>query len=35
MLNRQTFGFKNWFWDKVELTKTNDFTIVRILSVNS
>lgn len=34
MNNLQTLGFNNWFQDKVDLSKTNDFKIVRVISVN-
>jgi ribosome biogenesis GTPase / thiamine phosphate phosphatase len=34
MNNIENLGFDNWFWDKVDLSKTNDFKIVRVISVN-
>ena len=41
MNNIEKLGFDNWFWesihtgkDKVDLSKTNDFKIVRVISVN-
>jgi ribosome biogenesis GTPase / thiamine phosphate phosphatase len=34
MNNLEKLGFDNWFENKVDLSKTNDFKIVRIISVN-
>ena len=34
MNNIEKLGFDNWFQDKVDLFKTNDFKIVRLISVN-
>ncbi|HSW56001.1 MAG TPA: ribosome small subunit-dependent GTPase A [Ignavibacteriaceae bacterium] len=34
MNNLQNLGFDNWFKDKVDLSKTADFQIVRVISVN-
>jgi len=34
MNNIEKLGFNNWFSDKVDLSKTNDFKIVRVISVN-
>jgi len=34
MDNLEKLGFDNWFKDKVDLFKTNDFKIVRVISVN-
>ena len=28
----EKLGFDNWFKDKVDLSKTNDFKIVRVIS---
>ena len=33
-INLETLGFDNWFKEKVDLTKTNDIKIVRVISVN-
>ena len=30
----ESLGFNNWFNDKIDLSKTNDFKIVRVISVN-
>jgi ribosome biogenesis GTPase / thiamine phosphate phosphatase len=34
MNNLEKLGFNNWFTDKVDLSKTNDFNIVRVISIN-
>ncbi len=34
MNNLKSLGFNNWFNDKVDLSKTTDFKIVRVISVN-
>lgn len=34
MNNLQKLGFDNWFKDKVDLSKTNDLQIARVISVN-
>lgn len=34
MNNLQTLGFNNWFTDKIDLSKTNDLHIARVISVN-
>lgn len=34
MNNLQSLGFNNWYKDKIDLSKTNDFQIVRVISVN-
>lgn len=34
MNNLQTLGFNNWFTDKIDLSKTNDLNIARVISVN-
>jgi ribosome biogenesis GTPase len=34
MNNIEKLGFDNWYKDKVDSTKTNDFQIVRVVSVN-
>ena len=34
MNNLEKLGFDNWFKDKVDLSKTNDFKIARVISVN-
>lgn len=34
MNNLEKLGFNNWFNDKIDLSKTNDFQIVRVISVN-
>jgi hypothetical protein len=34
MNNLEHLGFDNWFSDKVNLSQTNDFKIVRVTSVN-
>ena len=34
MKNLEKLGFDNWFSDKVDLSKTNDFKIERVISVN-
>jgi hypothetical protein len=34
MLTIETLGFNNWFKDKVDLSKTSDFKIVRVIRVN-
>ncbi len=34
MNNLESLGFDNWFKDKIDLSKTNDFQIVRVISVN-
>lgn len=34
MNNLQPLGFNNWFTDKIDLSKTNDFKIARVISVN-
>jgi ribosome biogenesis GTPase len=34
MHNLQKIGFENWFKDKIDLSKTNDFEIVRVISVS-
>ncbi len=34
MNNLENLGFNNWFKDKVDLSKTTDFQIVRVISVN-
>ena len=34
MNNIEKLGFDNWFKDKVDLSKTTDFKIVRVISVN-
>jgi hypothetical protein len=33
MSNIEKLGFDNWFEDKVDLSKTNDFKIVGVISV--
>jgi len=30
----ETLGFNDWFKDKVDLSKTSDFKIARVISVN-
>jgi hypothetical protein len=30
----KTLGFDIWFKDKIDLSKTSDFNIVRVISVN-
>lgn len=30
----EKLGFNNWFQDKVDLSKTTDLKIVRVISVN-
>ena len=30
----EKLGFDSWFKDKIDLSKTNDFKIVRVVSVN-
>lgn len=34
MTNIQKLGFDTWFSDKVDLSKTNDLKIARVISVN-
>ena len=34
MYGIENLGFDNWFEGKVDLSKTNDFKIVRVISVN-
>ena len=34
MNNLQKLGFDNWFKDKIDLSKTTNFKIVRVISVN-
>ncbi len=34
MNNLKSLGFNNWFNDKIDLSKTNDFKIARVISVN-
>jgi hypothetical protein len=34
MNNLQKIGFDNWFKDKVDLSKTADLKIARVISVN-
>ena len=34
MNNLEKLGFNNWFIDKVDLTKTTDLKIARVISVN-
>ena len=34
MNNLEKLGFNNWVNDKVDLSKTNDFQIARVISVN-
>jgi hypothetical protein len=34
MNNIEKLGFDNWFKDKVDLSKTNDLQIARVISVN-
>ena len=34
MNNLQKLGFDNWYKDKVDITKTTDFNISRVISVN-
>jgi ribosome biogenesis GTPase len=34
MNNIDKLGFNNWFKDKVDLSKTTDFKIARVISVN-
>jgi len=34
MNNIEKLGFDNWFSDKIDLSKTSDLKIVRVISVN-
>jgi len=34
MNNLEKLGFDNWYIDKVDLSKSADFKIVRVISVN-
>jgi ribosome biogenesis GTPase len=34
MNNLESLGFNNWFKDKIDLSRTNDFKIARVISVN-
>ncbi len=34
MSSIEKLGFDNWFKDKVDLSKTDDFKIARVISVN-
>ena len=34
MNNIQNLGFNKWFKDKIDLSRTNDFKIVRVISVS-
>jgi ribosome biogenesis GTPase len=34
MNNIENLGFDNWFKDKIDLSKTADFNIARVISVN-
>jgi hypothetical protein len=31
----EKLGFNNWFMDKVDLSKTNDLKIAKVISVNT
>jgi hypothetical protein len=34
MNNLEILGFDNWFGDKIDLSKTTDLIIARVISVN-
>jgi len=34
MYSIEKLGFDNWFIDKVDLSKTTDFKLARVISVN-
>jgi len=34
MYSIEKLGFDNWFEDKVDLSKTTDFKLARVISVN-